>query len=74
LDIADPEKHVKKAIERAAKGEYDEAIDVLHEVTRQRPDFLQAWTAKAVLYRLMGEDKMALLCSRTARSLKDKRE
>lgn len=70
LGIEDPEKHVKMAIKQAAKGEFDEAIDALHELTRQRPDYLKAWTAKTVLYRLIGDEKMALLCARTARSIR----
>ncbi len=74
MGTEDLEKHVKKAIARAAKGEFDQAISALHELTRERPDYLQAWTAKAVLYRLIGDDRMALLCSRTGRSLKAKEQ
>ena len=33
------------------------------------PDHLQAWNAKAMLYRIMGNKKMAELCKETARTI-----
>jgi len=59
----------RKAIDQAAAGNFDEAIDMLHEVTKADPDHLQAWNAKAMLYRIVGNKKMADLCRETALSL-----
>ena len=59
----------RKAIDQAAAGNFAEAIDVLHEVTKADPDHLQAWNAKAMLYRIVGNKKMADLCKETARSI-----
>jgi len=65
----DAESFFRKAIEQAAVGNFDEAIDTLHEVTKAKPDYLQAWNAKAMLYRIVGNKKMAELCTETARSI-----
>ncbi|MFQ6106767.1 MAG: GTP-binding protein [Thermoplasmata archaeon] len=45
---------------------YDEAIDVLHEVTRLNPDYPQVWGLKAEVFNRLGEEKMAALCSARA--------
>jgi Flp pilus assembly protein TadD len=65
----DADRLFRQAIEQAAVGNFDEAIDALHEVTKAKPDYLQAWNAKAMLYRLIGNKKMAELCTETARSI-----
>jgi Flp pilus assembly protein TadD len=65
----DTDRFFQKAIEQAAAGNFTEAIDTLHVVTRASPDYLQAWNAKAMLYRLVGNKKMADLCTETARNL-----
>ena len=70
---ADTYKSFRKAIEQAAAGNFDEAISTLHEVTRADPDHLQAWNAKAMLYRIVCNKKMADLCTETARSINSDR-
>jgi Flp pilus assembly protein TadD len=65
----DPDRLFLKAIEQAAVGNFDKAIDALHEVTKAKPDYLQAWNAKAMLYRIVGNKKMAELCTETVRSI-----
>ena len=60
---------MQRAIEHAAIGDFAQAIDVLHEVTKASPDFLLAWSAKATLYRLIGNHKMANLCRETAETI-----
>jgi Flp pilus assembly protein TadD len=69
----DADRFFRKAIEQAAAGNFDVAIDALHEVTKANPDYLQAWNAKAMLYRLIGNKKMAELCTETARSIESTR-
>lgn len=64
-----PDMAYEKALEYAASGDFEGAINALHELTRSRPDHMQAWNAKATLYRLVGNKKMADLCSETARGL-----
>ncbi len=65
----DADRNFRKALECAAVGEFTEAIETLHYVTKSCPDHLQAWTAKAMLYRLVGNKKMADLCAETASHL-----
>jgi len=65
----DADRFFRTAIEQAAVGNFNEAIDALHKATKANPDHLQAWTAKAMLYRLVGNKKMAELCTETARSI-----
>ncbi|MFQ5910088.1 MAG: GTP-binding protein [Thermoplasmata archaeon] len=44
----------------------DEAIDVLHEVTRLDPEYPEVWGLKAEVFNKLGDEKMAALCSARA--------
>jgi len=65
----DAEGTFNKAIELAARGDFDEAISALHEVTKTDPSYAKAWAIKAMLYRLTGNPMMADLCTKTASAL-----
>lgn len=45
---------------------FDEAIDVLHEVTRLNPNYPDVWGLKAEVFSKLGDEKMATLCSARA--------
>ncbi len=45
---------------------YDEAIAVLHEVTRLDSDFPDVWGLKAEVFSQLGDEKMSALCSARA--------
>lgn len=56
-----------------AKGEalailerYDEAIAILHEVTRLDPEYPDVWGLKAEVFNKLGDEKMAELCTTRA--------
>ncbi len=61
----DTEKFFNQAIEFAANGDFNEAINALHEVTKANPKHTKAWAVKAMLYRLVGNPLMAELCTKT---------
>jgi small GTP-binding protein len=45
---------------------YDEAITVLHEVSRLDPDYPNVWGLKAEVFNKLGDERMAELCSARA--------
>ena len=46
----------------ATKERYEEAVEVLHEITKREPNYPGVWFFKAVVYKRMGNDRMAQLC------------
>lgn len=65
----DTERFFNQAIELAAHGDFGEAINALHEVTKMNPTYTKAWAVKAMLYRLTGDNIMAELCTKTVNDL-----
>ena len=45
---------------------FDEAIAVLHEVTRLDTDYPDVWGLKAEVFSKLGDEKMSALCSARA--------
>jgi Ras-related protein Rab-6A len=45
---------------------YDEAILILHEVTRLNPDYPDVWGLKSEVFNKLGDERMAALCSARA--------
>ena len=41
---------------------YDEAVEVLHEITKRDPNYPGVWVLKSQVYRRMGKERMADLC------------
>ena len=41
---------------------YDEAVEVLHEITKRDPNYPGVWVLKSQVYRRMVKERMADLC------------
>jgi Flp pilus assembly protein TadD len=41
---------------------YDEAVEVLHEITKRDPNYPGVWVLKSQVYKRMGKSRMAELC------------
>jgi tetratricopeptide (TPR) repeat protein len=52
---AETDRQMARATELMQAGEYDDAISILSQVVKKRPDFAEGWNRRATVYYLAGE-------------------
>jgi tetratricopeptide (TPR) repeat protein len=52
---AETDRQMARATELMQAGQYDEAVSILSQVVKRKPDFAEGWNRRATVYYLAGE-------------------
>ncbi len=69
-----PEENIESALKFFNSQEYDEAIDILKEITKKEPSNTKAWTLLGNSYLKLGKNKKAIKSYETAIQIDAKNE